>query len=160
MKKFLKSIGKLISRHKLLFTICTLAFIIIVIMTYIFFNLFIGGADKYGARLNGIEEHEITKSQKKDVVSFLEEKSEVTSASVRIQGKIIYIHIECNRDTSLDRAKEIATESLTKFEDDDKSFYDIAYSLTQVKVEDEEDIGFVVTGTKSNKLDNISWIKS
>lgn len=159
MKKFFRGLGNLIKRHKLLFTICLLAFIIICLMVYVFFSLFMGGADKYGSRLKGIESHEVSKKEIKEVVSFLEEKAEVTSASMRTQGKIIYIHIEYTKETGLDKAKAIANESLTKIEDKDKKFYDIGFSLTQEKNE-ENKTGFVITGTKSSQLEHISWIKS
>ena len=160
MKNFFKSIGNLIRRHKLLFTICLCAFIIIIVMMYIFFSLFIGGTDKYGDRLQGIDEHKISNSDKEEVTSFLEEKEEVTTATMRTQGKIIYIHIEFKKEVSLDRAKEIANESLSKIEDEEKKFYDINFSLTQEKTEDNEENTFVVTGSKNSQLDHISWIKS
>ncbi len=160
MKKLLTKIKKLIGNHKLLFAICFLAFIIILIMLYIFFNVFIGGTNKYGDRLNGIRKVEISKKEQSEVATFLKEKEEVTDASVRIQGKIIYINIEYTRATNLDRAKEIANEALTKLDDDEKKFYDIGFFLTQTVEEGEENKGFVVTGSKNAKLDNISWIKS
>lgn len=160
MKKFLKSIKELMLRHKLLSIICFLAFIIIMIMMYIFFNLFVGGNDKYGNRLDGINKVSISSSEQKEVASFLEEKGEVTEASVRIQGKIIYINIIFTRDTSIDKAKEIATEVLDQFDKDEKAFYDIGYFLTQENLDDSEDKGFYVTGSKNAKLDTISWIKS
>ena len=160
MKKFFGKIKELIVHHKLLFTICLLAFIIIIVMLYIFFSVFIGGTNKYGNRLSGIEKVEISTKDLNEVASFLEEKDEVSKASARIQGKIIYIHIEYGSEVGLDRAKEIANETLEKFDQDEKSFYDIGYYLTQEQKEGEENTGFVVTGTKNAKLDSISWIKS
>ncbi len=156
----MKKIKDLILRHKLLSAICLLALIVIIMMMYVFFNLFVGGSNKYGDRLKGIESHKVEKKEQEEVVSFLKEKNEVNDASIRIQGKIIYIHIEYTRETSLDTAKAIATESLAKISDDEKKFYDIGYYLTQVSDENQEDKGFVVTGNKSNELDSISWIKS
>lgn len=156
----MKKIKDLILRHKLLSAICFLALIVIIMMMYVFFNLFVGGSNKYGDRLKGIENHKVEKKEQEEVVSFLKEKNEVNDASIRIQGKIIYIHIEYTRETSLDTAKAIATESLAKISDDEKKFYDIGYYLTQVSDENQEDKGFVVTGNKSNELDSISWIKS
>lgn len=156
----MKKIKDLILRHKLLSAICFLALIVIIMMMYVFFNLFVGGSNKYGDRLKGIESHKVEKKEQEEVVSFLKEKNEVNDASIRIQGKIIYIHIEYTRETSLDTAKAIATESLAKISDDEKKFYDIGYYLTQVSDENQEDKGFVVTGNKSNELDSISWIKS
>lgn len=160
MKKFFKNLKDMLLRHKLLSFICLLAFIIILIMLYIFFSVFIGGSSKYGDRLDGIEEVELSKADLNEIADFLKEKEEVTDASARVQGKIIYIHIEVTRETSLDRAKEIAAESLSKFDEDELSFYDLGFSLTQVEVEDSEDTGFIVTGTKNASLDSISWIKS
>lgn len=160
MKKFLSGLKNLISRHKLLTIISFLALIIIIVMFYIFFNILIGGADKYGDRLNGIDKVTISSKEQKELKTFLEDKDEVTAASVRIQGKIIYIHIEVKKDVSLDKAKEIANETLGQLADDEKAFYDLGFSLTQEQAEGEEDQGFVVTGTKNAKLDYISWIKS
>ena len=156
----MKKIKDLILRHKLLSAICLLALIVIIMMMYVFFNLFVGGSNKYGDRLKGIESHKVEKKEQEEVVSFLKEKNEVNDASIRIQGKIIYIHIEYTRETSLDTAKAIATESLAKISNDEKKFYDIGYYLTQVSDENQEDKGFIVTGNKSNELDSISWIKS
>lgn len=160
MKKFMKGLWDLIKRHKLLSIICFLAFIIVVIMMYLFFSVFIGANGKYGDRLEGIEEVELTKKDLTSVEEALEENAEVTSSSVRVQGKIVYIHIECTRETSLDRAKELAVIALEKFDEDEKKFYDFGFSLTQIEQEGTEDIGFVVTGTKNANLDSISWIKS
>lgn len=156
----MKKIKDLVSRHKLLSAICLLAFIVIIMMMYVFFNLFVGGSNKYGDRLKGIESHKVEKKEQEEVVSFLKEKNEVNDASIRIQGKIIYIHIEYTRETSLDTAKAIATESLAKISNDEKKFYDIGYYLTQTSDDNSEDKGFIVTGNKSNELDSISWIKS
>ena len=160
MKKFFKGIWNLIKRHKLLSIICFLAFIIIIIMSYIFFSIFIGGNGEYGNRLEGIEKVELSKKDLTALEDGIKENGEVTAASARVQGKIVYIHIEFTRETSLDRAKEIAVITLDKFEDDEKKFYDFGFSLTQVEVEGTEDKGFIVTGSKNAKLDSISWIKS
>lgn len=160
MKKFLKNIKDLIMRHKLLSIICTLAFIIIIFLMYIFFDLFAVGTNKYGSRLNGIDAVKISSKEQKDIAKELEEMGEVVDANVRIQGKIIYVNITFTRETSLERAKEIATSTLDKFDDKEKKFYDIGYFLTQEEAKDTEEKGFAVTGSKKAKKDNISWIKS
>ena len=160
MKKFMKGAKDLILRHKLLSLICLIVFIIILIMFYIFFSMFVGGNDKYGDRLKGIESVEIRKSDLTKVSDELKKQDGVMEASARIQGKIIYINLVFNRETSLDRAKEVAASSLDKFDKDEKSYYDFGYFLTQVEQEGTEDKGFVVTGTKNAELEGISWIKS
>ena len=152
MKKFLKNIKDLILRHKLLTIICTLALIVVIILMFVFFDMFIGGNSKYGNRLDGIEKVSISEKDKQEVVQFLKEKEGfVTDANIRVQGKIIYINITFTRETNLDKAKAIATETLALFDEDEPAFYDYGYFLTQEKVEDSEDKGFIVTGSKNAK---------
>ena len=145
----------IIARHTLLFLICLLAFVVLVALIYIFCSLFVGGNDPYGDRLKGINDVKISNTLKKDVVSFLEGKDEVTKASVRVQGKIIYVHINVKEGVSLAKGKEIANSSLGKFSDEEKKYYDFGYFLKE-----DKDKGFVVTGTKNVKADGIAWIKS
>jgi len=161
MKKFFKGLFSLLWRHKLLTLICITATVVTVILISVFFNMFVSGNGKYGERLKGIEKVEITNKDKKEVVKHLEDKTEfVKEASIRIQGKIIYINIEFTRKASLDKAKALATETLALFDEDEKSFYDFGYFLTQEEVENKEDKGYIITGTKSAKLESITWIKS
>ena len=150
-----EKIWNLIKRHKLLTIICSLAIILIVIMIVVLFSFFVGGNDKYGNRLDGIKKVELTSKDEKDITTSLKENSEVKTANVRTQGKIIYINIKFNKDTSLDKAKEIANKSLEEIDEKQLKFYDIGYFL----INEAED-GFTVTGTKNAKLDKISWIKS
>lgn len=160
MKKIFKGLINLILRHKILTFLMTCAIVILGILVYVFFNLFMGDSNKYGTRLNGIEKVKITETFKKDVTSKLNELGEVDSSSITIKGKVIYIDIVTTRETSLDRAKEIANSSLENFSDEEKKFYDIEFSLTQVKVEDPNNLGYVITGSKNASLDKITWIKS
>lgn len=160
MKKFFEGILNLIKRHKILTFICFMAFIGVIFLGLIFFDMFTSGKGKYGDRLVGIDDVKISSEVKKEIEDNLEAMDEVVDAGVRVQGKIIYINLEFSRETSLDRAKEIANETLNKFSDEEKSFYDFGYFLTQVPVEENSDKGFVVTGSKNSKLETISWIKS
>lgn len=159
MKKLLGGLKDLIMRHKILSMICLLAFIIIVVLLYVFFSIFIGGNNKYGNRLEGIEAVELSKSKLSDIKDSVEKNDEVESAKVRVQGKIVYFDIVFNKDTSKDKAKEIANKTLDEFDKDEKEFYDFEYILTQ-NMGDDEDAGFKITGTKGPKTEGISFIKS
>ncbi len=156
----MKKVKGLISRHKVLAIICLITIVIIAILSYVFLSVLINGNNKYGNRLDGIEEIEISDERISGLEEELEGRDEVSSASVRIQGKIIYINIVFNNDVSLDTAKDIANGTLDSFEDDEESFYDFGFYLTQVGSEDEEGDYFVVTGSKHVGADEISYIKS
>ena len=159
MKNFFKKFINLLLRHKLLTLLCLVTFVVAVVLFFVLFGMFTSSGGKYGNRLNGIEKVAVSSKEKKDIVTFLEDKDTVKDASVRVQGKIIYINITFKKDVTLDKAKAVATETLALVDDDKKDYYDIGYFLTQEEVS-EDNKGFVITGSKSYRLDNISWIKS
>lgn len=156
--KMIEKVKDLISRHKALSIICLLAFIIIVVLLYIFCSVFVGGNDKYGDRLNGIKEVEISKSELSSVKDTIEKNDSVSSAKVRVQGKIVYIDIIFKSEASKDTAKEVANKSLEEFSKKEKNFYDFEFILTQGTK--KSDTGFKITGTKGPKTKGISFIKS
>lgn len=148
----------MLSRHKILTVICFLAFVIVVILFYIFCSVFVGGTNTYGNRLAGIEKVELSEKALDKVEDSIKENAEVDSVNVRVQGKIVYINIVYNNDVALDKAKEIANKSLENFDEEELEFYDFEYIMTQVGSEDND--GFKITGTKGPKTDGISFIKS
>lgn len=160
MKKFLKNIWNLILRHKLLTISLTISLIVGSILGFQILKMFISSGEEYGNRLDGIAKVEISDQTLTEVENALKEKKGVADAKVRIQGKIIYFNLVFTRETNLKTAKEIANETLTLFKDEEKSYYDFGYFLTQTEVENKEDTGYIVTGTKNAKLSSITWIKS
>lgn len=155
MKKFFNGVRNLIWRHKLLFLICLCAFVIIFIMLYVFFSVFLGSNGKYGHRLDGISSVKLSNKDLSSVKEDIDGNKIVDSSSIRLVGKIVYIDIVFTKDADSSKAKEIAGKCLEKFDDDEKEFYDFEFILSQ-----DIDNGFNITGTKSPKIDNISWIKS
>lgn len=158
MKKFFKGFLKMLLRHKILTVICFLSFTVVLVMFYIFCSVFVGGADKYGNRLNGIEKVEFSSKELTSIADSIEKNDEVEKSTVRVQGKIVYVNIVYKKDVIVDRAKEIANDSLKKFDEDELKFYDIEYIMTQVNDGDKD--GFKITGTKGPKTEGISYIKS
>ena len=155
MKNFLVGLKDLLLRHKILSMICILAFVVIMVMLYVFFSIFVSGSNIYGRRLSGIEEVKLSKDKLSEETDKIEKNKEVKSAKVRVQGKIVYFDIIFNNDTSKDKAKEIAKKTLDDFSKDEKEFYDFEYILTQ-----EDSAGFKITGTSGPKTGGISFIKS
>ena len=131
MKKFFTKIKNLILNHKLLATICLLAFILLVVLLFMVISMTVSTANKYGNRLDGIKEVEIKSKTLKEVENKIKENEEVKDASVRIKGKIIYFDITYNKGTEKDKAKEIANNTLSEFSEEEKSFYDMEYILIE-----------------------------
>ena len=159
MKKFFTKIKNLILNHKLLATICLLAFILLVVLLFMVISMTVSTANKYGNRLDGIKEVEIKSKTLKEVENKIKENEEVKDASVRIKGKIIYFDITYNKGTEKDKAKEIANNTLSEFSEEEKSFYDMEYILIEDSNGEDGDT-YIVTGTKHSAKEEISWSRN
>lgn len=154
MKNILNKIKKWAQRNKGFAIIIALSLILFIIILIIFMKMLLGGSkDKYGSRLEGIDEVIISSETFKSV------KEEVTSTelaeevSTRTQGKIVYTTIVLKSDTSKDKAKEIASNTLDNYSEEELKFYDFSFFL---KWKGEEKTT-VITGNKHHSLDTITW---
>lgn len=152
---------KVLKRHKGLAIIGGLTLILLIIIFAIFSRMiFSTGKGEYGDRLNGLKE--ISKSVTDKVVSETKELDEVIDVKVRVQGKIVYTTITFNKDTSKDKAKEIATKTLEHYDEDTISTYDFEFLLTQEEQLDDEgnDKAYTIAGTKHPEREKISWTRN
>lgn len=160
----------IIKRHKGLAIIGGLTLILVIVMFAIFARvIFSTGNTEYGDRLNGIEK--LDKSVTKEITDEAKELKEVEDITIRTQGKIIYTTIIFKEGTKLSKAKEIANNTLSKYDDEIKKDYDFGFFLKENIKEPEEEkendkdkkeevkTGFVVAGTKHPEIKNISWTK-
>lgn len=153
----------LIKRHKGLAIVGGLTLILIIIMFAIFARMiFSTGESEYGQRLNGLIT--IEKNITNGIINETKELEQVEDISIRIQGKIIYTTIKFKEGTKLEKAKEIANNTLQKYNEDIIGYYDFGYFLKEniVKSEDskEEKQGFTIAGTKHPESDKINWTKN
>ena len=151
----------LIKRHKGLAIVGTLTLILIIIMFIICARMiFTTGETEYGNRLAGLVK--IDKNITKEIISETKELEQVEDISIRIQGKIVYTTIKFKEGTKLSKAKEIASNTLTKYNKEVIEYYDFGYFLTEniEQTEDETDEKTGFTGTKHPDTKNISWTKN
>ena len=153
MEKIIKWIKKNIG----LTIVFGLTIVLFIILLVIFINLLTGGSsNKYGNRIEGIEEVKISNDIYDGIKTELMDTNLVEEASVRLQGKIIYTTIVLKSDTTVDKAKELAGSTLDNYSDEELSFYDFSFFLKWKG--EESDI--VITGNKHHGLETIAWIKS
>ena len=112
--------------------------------------------DVYGNRLNGIENVEISKTHKDEVISFITEQEIVDKANINIKGKIIYINVYL-KSGKVDDAQSLAVKILEKFSEDEKNFYDINYTFALTTTEEESP--FPIMGYKKSDKTIITWTK-
>ncbi len=105
-------------------TICVIA-IIIGVLFYFFGQT---SKDKYGNRLDGINEVKLNDDKISDIENKISENELVKSTEIDIRGKLIYINIILNTGTHSD-SESIAQASLELFSKEEKEFYDIQYII-------------------------------
>lgn len=149
MKKYMKD-------HKIV-VVAVIFLLILIILSFFIKEMFFKNSGNifYGDRLKGIEEVKITSSQKKDMLSALEEDSAVRDAKYSLQGKIINIMVTVNDDVGLDTAKSLPPKVLDSLDDDQKKFYDIQVFIKKNK--DSSD--FPIIGYKQNNRSDFVFTK-
>ena len=112
-----------INKHKGLSIVFGLALILFIILLVIFISLFTGGSkSKFGNRLDGIEEVELSNKFLNQIETELEENENVVDANIWIVGKRLSIQFEISSEELKDDAKEMANSTLSKFSEEELEY--------------------------------------
>ena len=96
-------------------------------------------------------------SGKIDYIEFAPEFNEkANSTTIRIAGRIIYIDVKLNGETTRDEAKNISGASLGQLPDNIKNYYDIQFIIEN----DTNTAEFPIIGYKHHTKTAISWTKN
>ncbi len=153
----MKKIKKFYKEHRVFTILMAIVLVcMIVIITVLIQCFYVGnGTDKYGNRLEGIENYEITESRQSDYEANLENDAKVKKADLMITGKIIYITIDFETNCSLIEAESIAAKSLENFNEEEQSFYD--FNITLKKDSDDKNESFIISGAKNKNGTGLVW---
>lgn len=153
----MNKIKKFYKEHRIFTILMAIVLVCIVLMATILIQCFYvgNGTDKYGNRLEGIENYEISESRQKDFENNIANNEKVKSADIIITGKIVYITMQITEDVALEEAKSIASKSLEEFTEDEQSFYDFNITLKQ-NSSDKSD-GFIISGSKNKNGSGLVW---
>lgn len=153
----MEKIKKWINKNKGLAILLLLTIIFVIILLIIFIELLVGGSsNKYGNRLDGIDKVKISNETYESVKKEVEDTELVEKVETRLQGKIVYTTIELKDGITVEKAKEIATNTLDNYSEDELKYYDFSFFL-KWKGEEKDT---VITGNKHHNLDSITWVKS
>ena len=148
---------KYIRKH--IFTcIVILIFIILVIVTYILYNLFFINSSKpeYGNRLDGIELVEIKDDALNSIEKAVKEKKGVTDVTTNISGRTLDIVITVDNNMSLKDAKAIGNDSYKSLNEKQIKYYSIQIFM---KKTDAAQNNFPIIGYKQKETTNVIWTK-
>ena len=147
MKNFFKT-------HKKQCMIGGIAFLVIFFLILIWlFIVPVFSNNKYGDRLDGIEDHEISSDTVKDIENSLKENDKVTDVTYNNEGRILDFIITVSNDMSTEDAKKLGDTILDKISDDDKKYYDIQILIDT----EEENENYPIAGYKHKSEDNFTY---
>ncbi len=107
----------------------------------------------YGTRTEGVKKNPIKDEHKNAIIATFNEKA--NSTTIRIAGRIIYIDIKLNGETTRDEAKSLSTSSLEQLPENIKNYYDIQFIIEN----DTNTAEFPIIGYKHHTKAEISWTK-
>lgn len=144
-----------IRRHK--FTTCVIIiFLIIVIFGVAFLRFLLPNysGDLYGNRLNGISSYEIDDTKIDEMKEAIGGTEGVVSVDYLLEGKLINITIKVKDEFDKEAAKNLASQTLTYFSDDEKGFYDIQVLISS---EDQNSEKYPIIGYKHKTSESLVW---
>ena len=117
-------------------------FIIIIIWLFI---IPIFSNNKYGDRLEEIEEHKISSSVINDIKSTIKENKMVSDVEYHNEGRILNFIITVSAEMNKEDAKKLSDILLEKISDKNKEYYDIQILIDT----EEENENYPIAGYKS-----------
>ena len=131
--------------------------IILIILISIVFKLFMvdGSKSSYGDRLDGMSKVKISEETISKLEDELEKKEEVSKATYRRQGRLIYVDMIVENGVNVDISKEIANTILDYFDDKEKKYYDIQIIINEK--DSSKESAYPIIGYKHKTAESIVW---
>jgi hypothetical protein len=145
----MKKLKNLWANNRILLILGIILVVCIIAIIIVFLTYFVGTKKSvYGSRFDNMKTH-IKEAEQNSYIQALEERSGVEKASLRVQGKTIYVRVIFKDDIKLDDAKKIIDSSLEKFSDDIKETYDMNFTI--------KNTSFVLMGARNSSGNGLSW---
>lgn len=153
----MKRIKKFYNEHRVFTILMAIVIVCIILMATVLIQCFYvdGDKGKYGDRLDGIEEVQISSSKINDIEAKILTEKDVKVAELLITGRIVYITITFDTPASLIEAESVALKSLDNFSEEEKAFYDFHFTLKQTATDSSD--GFLISGAKNKNGSGLIW---
>lgn len=109
--------------------------------------------NKYGDRLDGIEDHKISSSTIDEIENTLKENKQVSKVTYHNEGRILNFIITVSNDTKPEDAKALDDVILDKISDKNKKYYDIQVLFDT----EEENESYPIVGYKNKSSDDFAY---
>lgn len=126
------------------------------VIGFLFYKFFYAGAgnNKYGDRLEGIEDYPLSETLADDIKKLYPEDDHVKNVIVNVEGRIIYINIEYDIPWGNANAASRAEKALEAIGNDNLTYYEVQFLLTY---NGEEENIFPKFGMKNANNIKVAW---
>ncbi len=154
MKKFYKE-------NRVFVILMGIALVCIAIIIVIFSVYVINSTtkDKYGNRLDGIEDVKIEETKISEMEDGILEMNKVQDVIINIHGKIINFTIDFVNDATLEETQNAAISCLEFFTEEYLNYYDMQFLVTKSNLE-ESTSDYPIIGYRKAGATNISWSRN
>lgn len=153
----MKKIKKFYKEHRVFTILMAIVIVCLVLIITVLVQIFYfgNGNDKYGDRLEGIDNVKISESKESDYENNVKATGKVKNCDLVITGRIIYITMQFEESVELDEAKNVALKSLESFSEDELAFYD--FNITLKKNTSDKVEGFIISGARTKNGSGLVW---
>ena len=144
-----------VKKNKGIFITILIVLIVLIITVVALCSFLFSGyqKSKYGNRLAGIENVNISEEATESVKEIFKSVEGVTDVTYNLSGKICNFIVTVNKDIKPDDVKKVASKIFEKYTDDQKKFYDFQIFINS----SEESDSYPVIGYKSTQNEEFSW---
>ena len=134
------------------YIIISIVVLIILIASFIVYkNLF---ASSESSRYEGIENYKLTNNEINSVKDKIKELENIKDIDIYIDSKIIKIVVKLKEDVNFEELKKKANESISGFDEENLTFYDVQFF---VQSENKESEVYPQIGYKFKANKEFSW---
>ena len=153
----MKNVKKIFKEHRIFTMLMAIVVVCLVLIITVLINVFYmgNGSNKYGNRLDGVDNVKISSSRLNDFENNVANNDKVKNVDIRVQGKIIYITMQLETGVELEEAEGIALKSLENFSEEESAFYDFNITLKQNSTDNSD--GFIISGAKNKNGTGLIW---
>ena len=152
---------KFLKEHAKLMAIVVIFVLAVIILFSIYNSIFLNNTSKYGDRLKGIDEVNVTnhieklRKIEKEIKENIKTLDITKSVEIEESGKIINVIALVNDDIEVNKSKEIGNKVIEKLSDKQKKYFDVQIFIKK----SSKDEKFPIIGYKHHNKDNITWTK-
>ena len=147
-------VKKFINEHKKQCLIGGAIFLVIFLIIIIWlFIVPLFSNNKYGDRLEGIDEHKISSSTIDDIKNTIKENKQVNEVTYHSEGRILNFIINVSADMKKEDAKALDDIILDKISKENQSYYDIQILIDT----DEENQNYPIAGYKNKSQEDFVY---